>query len=65
MKRASSTAVKVSSAMLANRYLALRELREKVRKAEERFESTRLKKGSVVPSASTSGAFTRPTDRKP
>ena len=39
MKRESSTSENISNAVLATRYLALQELREKVRRAEERFAS--------------------------
>ena len=46
MKRESSTSENISNAVLATRYLALQELREKVRRAEERFAST--KKVSVL-----------------
>jgi hypothetical protein len=46
MKRESSISENISNAVLATRYLALQELRERVRKAEERFAST--KKVSVL-----------------
>jgi hypothetical protein len=49
MKReGSAPAYAISNALLAARYLALQELRERVRRAEERFASTRLKKTSVL-----------------
>ena len=41
MKRESSTSENISNAVLASRYLALQELREKVRRAEARYASTR------------------------
>jgi hypothetical protein len=41
MKHEGSTPANISDAVLATRYLALQELREKVRQAEQRFASTR------------------------
>jgi hypothetical protein len=58
MKREGSTSENISKAVLATRYHALQELREKVRRAEEGFSLTRLKKGSVLQPASK--AETRP-----
>ena len=52
MNRKLSTSAKISSAILAARYLALQELREKVRQAEERFASMRLKKLPIMRPAS-------------
>jgi hypothetical protein len=65
MKREASTPAKISNAVLATRYLALQELRERVRKAEQRFASTRLKKVSIVQTAFGSDVDTRPWNRKP
>jgi hypothetical protein len=65
MEREGSTPAKISNAVLATRYLALQELRERVRKAEQRFTSTRLKKVSILQTASGSDADTRPRNRKP
>lgn len=48
MKREGSTSENISNAVLATRYLALQELRERVRKAEERLSSSDLKKASVL-----------------
>jgi len=47
MKRQASTPSKISNAVLASRYLALQQLRKSVRKAEQGFASTRLKKVSI------------------
>ena len=44
MKREGSTFANISNAVLATRYLALQELREKVRRVEERFASGHEKK---------------------
>jgi hypothetical protein len=44
MKREGLTSAGVSNAVLATRYLALQELRERVRRAEERLVSARMKK---------------------
>jgi hypothetical protein len=65
MKREASTPAKISNAVLATRYLALQELRERVRKAEQRSASTRLKKVSILHTASGSDAATRPWNPKP
>jgi len=65
MKREASTPAKISNAVLATHYLALQELRERVRKAEQRFASTRLKKVSILRTAFGSGTDTRPWNRKP
>lgn len=64
MKRQSSTPATISNAVLATRYLALQELREKVRKAEERFALTRLNKTSMTPPASVFNTHMRLKDRK-
>ncbi len=54
MKREISTSASVSDEVLAARYLALQQLREKVRRAEELSASTRLKKTSFFqPAAKT------------
>jgi hypothetical protein len=65
MKREASTPTKISNAVLATRYLALQELRERVRRAEQRFASTHLKKVSILETASGSDAHMRPRNRKP
>jgi hypothetical protein len=65
MKHEASTPAKISNVVLATRYLALQELRERVREAEQRFASTRLKKVSILQTASGSDADTRPRNRKP
>ena len=52
MNRQGSTPERISYTLLATRYLALQELREKVRQAEERFVSMRLKKLSIMGPAS-------------
>jgi hypothetical protein len=51
MKREGLTSGGISNAVLATRYLALQELRERVRRAEESLVSTRLKKVAVLPAA--------------
>jgi hypothetical protein len=48
MKRESSTSENISNAVLATRYLALQELRERVRRAEEHCSPTRVKKASLL-----------------
>ena len=48
MKREGSTPASICNAVLATRYLALQELRERVRRAEERTASTRLKKVPIL-----------------
>jgi hypothetical protein len=56
MKRESLTSENISNEVLATRYLALQELREEVRRAEERFALT--KKVSVLqplPNSDTRG----------
>ncbi len=63
MKRLGLPSEKISNALLAARYLALQELREKVR-AEERLASTRLNKLSVVRPASAMNTNMRRKDRK-
>lgn len=59
MKRESSTSANISNAVLATRYLALQQLRERVRRAEELFASTRLKKAPFLqpPPKSASPVF--------
>ena len=63
MKRQVLPSAKFSNALLATRYLALQELREKVRRAEERFASVRLNKVAMLP-ASAMTAEMRRKDRK-
>jgi hypothetical protein len=46
MKREDLTSENISNAVLATRYLALQELRERVRRAEEHSSFTRSKKAS-------------------
>lgn len=65
MKRQSSTPTTTSDAVLATRYLALQELREKVRKAEERFALARLNRASMTQPASVFNSHMRLKDRKP
>jgi hypothetical protein len=48
VKRENMSLVNISNAVLASRYLALQELREKVRRAEDRFASGRLKKAVIL-----------------
>jgi hypothetical protein len=64
MKREVSTHENISNAVLATRYLALQELRERVRRAEERFAtSTQLKKTSFLQSAPKSDTRVIPKSR--
>jgi hypothetical protein len=63
MKRESSTSSDISNAVLATRYLALQELREKVRRAEERSSSTRIKKVSFFQPAPKSDNRVLPKSR--
>jgi len=65
MKHEAATPANISNAVLATRYLALQELREKVRKAERRFASTRPKKVSILETASGSDVHMHPRNRKP
>jgi hypothetical protein len=55
MKHNSSTSESISNAVLATRYLALQELREQVRKAEERLTPTRSKKVTILPATTKLG----------
>ena len=64
MKRQVLPSEKFSNALLATRYLALQELREKVRRAEERLASVRLNNPSVLRPASAMNADIRRKDRK-
>ena len=64
MNRQGSTSAKISYAILAARYLALQELREKVRQAEERFASMRLKKLPIMQPASAMDANVRRKDQR-
>jgi hypothetical protein len=64
MKREDMTLLNISNAVLATRYLALQELREKVRIAEERVASTRLTKVSFLQPPSRSDADTSVEARK-
>jgi hypothetical protein len=57
MKRESLTSENISNAVLATRYLALQELREKVRRAEERFASTKKMQVLQVPLKSDARAL--------
>jgi hypothetical protein len=63
MKRESSNSTSISNAVLATRYLALQELRERVRVAEERFASTRFKKVAVLQAAPRSNGPALPKGR--
>ena len=65
MKHEGSTPANISDAVLATRYLALQELREKVRQAEQRFPSTRPKKIFVLNTAPASDDRMHPRNRKP
>jgi len=64
MNRQDSTPAKISYAILAARYLALQELREKVRQAEERFASMRVKKLSIMRPTSARDTSARPKDQR-
>ena len=64
MKREDTSSADISNAVLATRYLALQELRERVRRAEERFASTRLKKVSVLPPVTQSDTRSLPKSRE-
>jgi hypothetical protein len=64
MKRQYSSPTKISNAILASRYLALQALREKVRKAEERFASRHPNGSSILQLAATSDTRMRPKARK-
>ena len=63
MKRESSASSNISNAVLATRYLALQELREKVRQAEKRSASTRLKKTAIWRPAPRLNALVLPKSR--
>ena len=63
MKSETSTSEGISNAVLATRYLALQELREKVRLAEERCASRRVKKVAVLPAARTPNTRLLPKSR--
>jgi len=63
MSRA-STSDKFSYAILAARYLAVQELREKVRQAEQRFASIRLKKLPIMRPASAMNAKVHRKDQR-
>lgn len=63
MKRECSTSSNISNAVLATRYLALQELREKVRRAEERSASARSNKASFLQPARKSGTRVFPKSR--
>ena len=65
MKHEGSTPANISDAVLATRYLALQELREKVRQAEQRFASTRHRKILILDTASGSDDRMHPRNRKP
>ena len=65
MKHEGSTPANISDAVLATRYLALQELREKVRKAEQLFASTRVKKILILETASGLDDRMHPRNRKP
>jgi len=65
MKHEGSTPANISDAVLATRYLALQELREKVRQAEQRFASTRPKKILILNTAPGSDDRMPPRNRKP
>jgi hypothetical protein len=54
MKREGSTPASISNEVLATRYAALQQLRERVRRAEARFASNLLKNGSIFQPASKS-----------
>jgi len=64
MKRQVLPSAKLSNALLATRYLALQELREKVRRAEERFASVRLNKVAILRPATAMNTEMRRKDRK-
>jgi hypothetical protein len=64
MKRQVLPSAKFSNALLATRYLALQELREKVRRAEERLASVRLSDVSILRPASAMNTDMRRKDRK-
>ena len=55
MKRRGLPSARFSTALLTTRYLALQELREKVRQAEERLASPRLNKATIFQSVSRAG----------
>lgn len=63
MKREGSSSENISNAVLATRYLALQELRERVRRAEERSASMRVKKVAILQPASKSGTRQLPKTR--
>lgn len=63
MKREGSSSENISNAVLATRYLALQELRERVRRAEERSASMRVKKVAILQPASKSGIRQLPKTR--
>lgn len=63
MKRESSTSANMSNAVLTTRYLALQQLRERVRRAEELFASTRLKKTLYIQPAPKSDNRALPKNR--
>ena len=64
MKRQGLPSAKFSMALLATRYLALQELREKVRRAEERFASARLNRAPLFQTVSASDGQLRSRERK-
>jgi Sec7-like guanine-nucleotide exchange factor len=55
MKSQGLPSAKFSTALLTSRYLALQELRQKVRRAEERLASPRSNKAAILQSASRAG----------
>ena len=63
MKRVSSTSADISDAVLATQYLALQQLRERVRQAEELLASTRLKKGPFLQRTPEADTPTLPKSR--
>ena len=63
MKSETSASEGISNAVLATRYLALQELRERVRLAEEQLASRRVKKVAVMPAARRSNTRLLPKSR--
>ena len=63
MKRDTSTPEAISNAVLATRYLALQELRERVRRAEQQLAPTRLKKIVAIPTLAKANARQLPKTR--